>query len=125
MDDEENIKKMARVLRKGYTMVSEICPACQSPLFLDASKQLYCANCEKKVIKTHGNEEVTALMQESVLFELKKILNQKIEHVGVLINKEKDLEEINSLLRVLMGLLECVERIKRIGTPRIEKQDEV
>ncbi|MHA1144739.1 MAG: Sjogren's syndrome/scleroderma autoantigen 1 family protein [Candidatus Helarchaeota archaeon] len=120
MEEEGHIKKMAQMLRKGYTMVSDVCPACQSPLFLDKSKQLFCANCEKRVIKTKGDEGITALMQESGLLELKKVLNQKLNYINALISKEKNLDELNSLLRVLLALLDSIERIKRIGTPNIE-----
>ncbi|MHC1591241.1 MAG: Sjogren's syndrome/scleroderma autoantigen 1 family protein [Candidatus Helarchaeales archaeon] len=123
MEEDEHIKKMAQMLRKGYTMVSDICPSCQSPLFMDKSNRLFCANCEKRVVKASGDEGVTALMQESVLLEIKKILNQKLQYVGVLINKTKDLDELNSLLRVLLGLLESAERINRIGSRNLENKE--
>ena len=123
MNDDEQIKKMAQMLRKGHTMVSDTCPACYSPLFLNSSKQLYCASCEKRVVKTQGEEGVTNLMQESVLLELTKILNQKIQYMGVLINKEKNPDELNSLIRIMVGLLECAERIKKIGTLNFENYE--
>jgi len=51
---EENLKKISSELLKGSVLLQESCPACNSPLVdskNDPGKQMYCASCEKPVVR--------------------------------------------------------------------------
>ncbi len=111
---EFEIKKLANLLKKGYTMTSEACPACKSPLFLDKNKELFCGACNKKVIKAKDEHQLEDISIESVMLLLKKILNQKIEHIGILLNKETDLKNMNEITTILNNLLESLSRINKL-----------
>ncbi|MBT8171470.1 hypothetical protein KJN74_01175 [Candidatus Bathyarchaeota archaeon] len=51
-----NIKKMANLLRQGATLTEYACPACSSPIFKLRSEDLWCANCQKRVIIVREGE---------------------------------------------------------------------
>jgi len=114
-DQKENdkIKKMAEMLKKGYTMTSDICPSCNSPLFLK-NDLLFCPSCNKQVIKITDDKEAVSIIQESMLSKLNEVLNNKIEELTEIIKKEKEIDNLNSYIRLLVAYLESIERIKRI-----------
>ena len=116
MTDETDlaIKKMANLLRKGLTMTAEICPACNSPLFLDKNKELFCGACDKKVVKATDDQDIENIAIEGNLQMVKKILNQKIEKISILINKETEIDTLNNLTNLLNNLLTNVSKINNL-----------
>ena len=117
--ETNKIKQMANLLRQGYTMTSDVCPSCISPLFLK-NNLLYCPNCQKQVVKIKDDKEEVAIIQESLLSNLNKVIDKKIEILTELIQKENDTDNLNSYLRLLLLYLESIERIKRISIPKRE-----
>ena len=111
--NENNIKKMAEMLKQGYTMVSDVCPSCNSPLFLK-NDLLFCPSCNKQVIKITDDKEAVSIIQESMLSNLNQVISKKIEEITHLIEKEKDIDNLNSYTRLLIAYLESIERIRRI-----------
>ncbi|NVM04223.1 MAG: hypothetical protein HWN67_17970 [Candidatus Helarchaeota archaeon] len=123
MDDkkeDDKIKKMAEMLKQGYTMTSDICPSCNSPLFLK-NDLLFCPSCNKQVIKISDEREAISIIQESILSKLNEVINNKIEDLTQVIEKEKDIDNLNSYLRLLIAYLESIERIKRISRSGVDK----
>ena len=112
-NEENKIKIMADMLKQGYTMTSDICPECNSPLFL-RNDLLYCPICKKQVIKIADDREELSIIQESILSNLNQIINKKIEELTQTIQNEKDIDNLNSYFRLLIAYLESIERIKRI-----------
>ncbi len=112
--EDDKIKKMAEMLKQGYTMTSDICPSCNSPLFLK-NDLLFCPSCNKQVIKITDDKEAISIIQESMLAKLNEVINSKIEELTKIIEKEKDIDNLNSYLRLLIAYLESIERIKRIS----------
>ncbi len=49
-DDRTKLRSMADLLRSGATLTSLACPVCSSPLFRLKNGELWCAQCEKKVV---------------------------------------------------------------------------
>ncbi|MFX0133788.1 MAG: Sjogren's syndrome/scleroderma autoantigen 1 family protein [Candidatus Hodarchaeota archaeon] len=118
--EDDKIKKMAEMLKQGYTMTSDICPSCNSPLFLK-NDLLFCPSCNKQVIKISDDREAISIIQESMLSKLNEVINNKIEDLTQLIENEKDTDNLNSYLRLLIAYLETIERIKRITKSGIDK----
>ena len=112
-DEKDEIKRMANMLKQGYTMTSDICPVCNTPLFLK-NDLLFCPTCQKKVIKTKDDKEVVSIIQDTVLLNLNQIINKKIDELIQLIEKDKDIDNLSSYFRLLIAYLESIERIKRI-----------
>jgi uncharacterized Zn finger protein (UPF0148 family) len=46
----ENIKKMADLLRSGYTMLNIACPVCNNPIFQNREKNKFCPTCNREVL---------------------------------------------------------------------------
>jgi len=53
----DKIRLMAELLRSGATLTDLSCPVCASPLFRLKSGELWCAQCQKKVIVVKEEEE--------------------------------------------------------------------
>ncbi|MEM3193638.1 MAG: Sjogren's syndrome/scleroderma autoantigen 1 family protein, partial [Candidatus Bathyarchaeia archaeon] len=53
----DKIRLMADLLRSGATLTDLSCPACASPIFKLKSGELWCAQCQKKVIVVKEEEE--------------------------------------------------------------------
>jgi len=46
----ENVKKMAELLRSGNTMLNRSCPVCNTPIFRNKEGELFCPSCNRKVM---------------------------------------------------------------------------
>jgi len=105
---------MADLLRSGATLTSLSCPVCASPLFKMKSGELWCAQCQKRVIVVKEDGEITEALTIPLLDNLESTLITKI---GELNERMKDEIEINNLLKigeVLSKMLDSLERIRRI-----------
>ena len=112
-NEEDKIKRMADMLKQGYTMTSDICPSCNTPLFLK-NDLLFCPSCKKQVIKISEDKEAISITQESTLLNLSQIIDNKIKELTRIIENENDIDKLNSFVRLLIAYLEAIERIKKI-----------
>lgn len=53
----ENVKRMADVLRSGAAMLGETCPQCSSPLFKLHTNEIFCVNCNRKILIVKDDAE--------------------------------------------------------------------
>ncbi len=112
MSDEENVKRMADLLRSGATMLEYNCPVCGSPLF-KIRGEVWCPKCNKRVIISSGGEETQVTMQP-LLSETEKIILLKIQESSQQIAEEKDIAKLEKLSSLLAKWLEALERTRRI-----------
>jgi len=112
--DEPHIKRMADLLRQGTTLTDLACPACASPLFRLKSGELWCAKCEKKVIVVKEGEEPPKFTTSIALDNLEATLILKVQEVQKKMENEQNPEELQRLGTVLSGLLENLERTRKI-----------
>jgi UPF0148 protein len=45
----ENVRKMAELLRSGNTMLNRSCPVCNTPIFRNQEGDLFCPSCDREV----------------------------------------------------------------------------
>jgi len=119
----EDVKRMADMLRRGATMLSEQCPMCSSPLF-KLHDETFCVKCNRRVVMIKEGEEVpqmkderekppvasttvSALIEETALAKLQEIVSQA--------RGEKDASRLQQLGSSLMTWLEVLEKVKKIG----------
>jgi len=119
----EDVKRMADMLRRGATMLSEQCPVCSSPLF-KLQDETFCVKCNRRVVMVKEGEEVSqmkderekplvasttvsALIEETALAKLQEIVSQA--------RGEKDTGRLQQLGSSLMTWLEVLEKVKKIG----------
>jgi len=110
----KDIKNMADLLRRGATLTERICPACFSPLFKLKSGDLWCAQCEKRVIVVKEGAEPTEATSPLLLSSLETTILTKIQKVEQRISEETDIEQLQKLNDVLSTLLENLQRIRKM-----------
>ncbi len=113
-EEEQHIKRMADLLRQGSTLTELACPACASPLFRLRSGDLWCAKCEKKVIVVREGEEPTKITSSIVLETFEATLLAKAQEIQNKMQHEENIEELQKLSAVFSGLLENLEKIRKI-----------
>lgn len=111
--EEQHIKRMADLLRRGATLTELACPACASPLFRLKSGDLWCAKCEKRVIVVKEGEELAKVTGSMVLNTLEATLLEKIQEIQNKMQHEESVEELQKLGTALSGLLENLEKIRK------------
>ena len=112
--DESHIKRMADLLRRGSTLTELACPACASPLFRLKSGELWCGRCEKKVIVVKEGEEPFRMERSGALDSLEATLMAKVQEIQKKMQGEHNAEELQKLGTALSGLLENLERTRKI-----------
>ena len=109
----EKIQNMANLLKQGATLTELSCPACASPLFKLRDGQLYCAQCEKRVIVVKEGETPAQATSAMAMNTLENTLMSKIRDIEKRINEEKDIEQLQKLSNTLNTLLENLEKIRK------------
>jgi len=109
----EKIQNMANLLKQGATLTDLSCPACASPLFKLKDGQLYCAQCEKRVIVVKEGESATQAASSIAMNTLETTLMSKIRDIEKRINEERDIEQLQKLSNTLNTLLENLEKVRK------------
>ena len=112
--DSKNIKVMADLLRQGSTLTEHSCPACSSPLFKLGSGDLWCANCQKRVIIVREGEPEPASNKTPAFSNLESTILGKIQEIEKQLAEETDAKKLKTIGATLSTLLENLERIKKI-----------
>lgn len=112
------VKLMADLLRSGAVLTDLSCPACASPLFRLRSGEIWCAQCQKKVVIVKEEEEAKEVEALATLSQAETTIMMKIWEINERLRAEDNPEEIQRLSEVIRVLLENLERIRRIGKRR-------
>jgi len=113
-EEAKRIQSMADLLRQGATLTELNCPACSSPLFKWKSGELWCAQCQKRVIVVKEGEPASEATSPIILSALESTVLTKIQEVNRQIKEETDLEQLQRLGAILSTLLENLERIRKM-----------
>ena len=111
----DRVRLMADLLRSGATLTNLSCPVCASPIFRLKSGELWCAQCQKKVVVVREEEEARKIEALSTLSQVETTILMKIWEINEKLKNEGDLKEIQHLGSVLSILLDDLEKLKRIG----------
>lgn len=104
---------MADLLRQGATLTNLACPACASPLFRLKNGNLWCEKDQKKVIVVKEGEE-PRIASSAALDSLEATIMTKIQEIQNKIQCTQDPKELDRLGKTLSGLLENLERTRKI-----------
>ena len=116
---DKDVKRMAELLKSGAVMLSETCPICGSPLF-KMRDEVYCVQCDKKVVLVRGPTEEFEASSKGVLLKLEESIFKKVQDVEDALNRVEDpnrMLELGRLLSIWLDILEKVRRL-RIGHGR-------
>lgn len=107
---KELTKKAVELLLKGATLVSEPCPYCKGVRIMKNGNAL-CVNCGKE-----GKDESNIEIQEKI--EQFKTptdkLDQKIKELTDELEKEKDYEKQQQILRSINEIISIKEKLQKI-----------
>jgi len=113
-EDTKSIQTMADLLRQGATLTELSCPACSSPLFKLRSGEIWCAQCQKRVIVVKEGTPPTEATGPVVLGTLESTVLAKIQEVENKIRGETDPQQLERLSSLLSKLLENLEKLRKM-----------
>jgi len=113
-EESKRLQTMTDLLRQGATLTELSCPVCFSPIFKLKSGDLWCAQCQKRVVVLKDGESPTKATGYMLLTSLESTLLTKVQEVESRIREEADLKKLQELGVILSTLLENLERIKKI-----------
>jgi UPF0148 protein len=111
--EKTKIQNMVNLLKQGATLTELACPACASPLFKLKDGQLYCAQCEKRVIVVKEGESPAEVTGPMMMGTLESTLLSKIQEIEKRISQEKDVEQLQKLSDTLNMLLENLDKVRK------------
>ncbi len=114
----DRVRSMADLLRSGATLTDRSCPACSSPLFRLKNGDLWCAQCQKKVIVVKADEQIEDTSRLMALGNVESTLLAKIGEINERIQNENDVEELQRLNTVMATLLDNLNRVRKMGRLR-------
>jgi len=116
-ENEGRIRSMADLLRSGATLTDLSCPACSSPLFRLKNGDLWCAQCQKKVVVVKEGEQIEETESLSALGAVESTLLTKIGEINERMRTESSIDELQRLSAVLATLLENLGKVRKMGKP--------
>lgn len=114
--ERTKMKKMAELLKSGAKMLDKTCPQCGTPLFQLKSGEIYCANCDKRVIIVKEGEREGPVVKPLLWEELEDTLLVKLRETNDRMRSEEDPDELQRLVRLVSSLLETFENLKKAKT---------
>lgn len=125
----EDIKKMADLLRRGNTMLNLACPICNNPIFRKRNGEKFCPICNRKV-KIVDNELEQDIIQTEIvpplrkikeinkneqktieLNSLKEVITNKIEWIIQKLNSETQIDLIERHVKILLDLYDILKKV--------------
>ena len=113
MNEKTQLKRMADILKMGGTMLPELCPECSSPLF-NVQNEVWCINCNKRVIIVKEGEPIPDLIDSTVLSNVEKILFMKLQETSQQIKSESDISKLQELGCLMSTWLEVLDRLQKL-----------
>ena len=130
----EDIKKMAHLLRTGNSMLNHACPICNNPIFRKSDGLIFCPACNREVIivdEIQGkNTNITKELiltdnEENKKIDINKnnqqhindvieIINQKIYLLNQKMKSETQIDLIDKYSNILLKLFKILSNIRRI-----------
>ena len=111
--EDQDVRRMADLLRQGSTLTDLACPACHSPLFKLKNGDLWCEKCQKKVVVVKEGEDASKLQSAVALNSLETTLLTKIQEIQTKMQNETNVDELLKLNATLSALLDSLEKLRR------------
>ncbi|QEE14862.1 Sjogren's syndrome/scleroderma autoantigen 1 family protein [Promethearchaeum syntrophicum] len=129
---EQNIKKMATLLRSGATMLDKYCPNCNNILFRLKNEKIYCPICDREVIIVNNDLEnkKSQIAEEKIessnnipikkhisnnLLKLNDIFFNLVSRLSKKLEETDDLLVIEKIISNISQTLDLIIKIKKIS----------
>ncbi|MFX1377762.1 MAG: Sjogren's syndrome/scleroderma autoantigen 1 family protein [Promethearchaeota archaeon] len=124
----ENIKKMAELLRSGNTMLNIACPVCNNPIFRNKDGNKFCPTCNRTVLMVKDNSNEANVVEKADIYQkkqenhlnnrkieslnsLESVVFEKIEKITIKLSSETELSVIKSYTNILLNCLDILNKI--------------
>lgn len=115
LGEEGLIKKMAELLKDGSTMMDKVCPVCGTPLFKLKTGEIICPKCNKRVFIVSSEAEEARVFSEVAVSNLERTIAAKLHELDNRLRLADDLEELRLITAILIGLLDALEKIRKLS----------
>ncbi len=113
-EQEQDIKRMANLLKQGATLIELACPVCASPLFKLRDDTIWCAKCEKQVIVVREGETPPDTSAQTALESVEETILSKTKELQKNMQQEHDPKNLQEMGQALADLLENLDRIRKV-----------
>ncbi len=116
-DEDKLVKKMAKLLQEGATMLNYTCPKCNTLIYRLPNKKIICPSCNSEIIiqKENSSEQnSTNISTDSKIYnfeELSRTILSKIDVLNKKLQDEVDYSQLDKILTILEKLLSVHEKI--------------
>lgn len=114
-------KKLAKMLLEGAKLRAEACPVCSTPLVELKTGEVYCVNCEKRVLIVSDEKQVFEKSSlPTILSDLQRVVAHRIEESTEKLSQNAivKLED----LQIIESFLEILKRVKELDEARNHRQ---
>jgi uncharacterized Zn finger protein (UPF0148 family) len=127
---KDDAKKMANLLKSGFTMLNLACPVCSNPIFRDKNENTFCPVCNRKVVivndnisnKKENNKglndyniDLDEKVSSTAIYQnLKLTTMKKLHEFNDLLENEKDIETSKKLVELIAQLIDLICSIDKI-----------
>ena len=127
---KEDAKRMANLLKSGYTMLNLACPVCSNPVFRNHKGDTFCPICNRKVILInndhteesekkqnikHQNKEYHVKGNNIAIFQnLKQVVIIKLREFTDVLENEKDTEVSEKIIHIIKLLVNLISEINKL-----------
>ena len=124
-DDDKLIKKMAKLLREGATMLDKSCPNCGTLIYRLPNKKIICPSCNSEIIiqkDSSASKNVSQLpnSMSKISHDFQPVLNNLYLKLGELnhaLQDESDFAKIESILTMIDKILQIYKKIHDLYLP--------
>jgi UPF0148 protein len=120
---DENIKKMAELLRNGATMLDDYCPKCGNILFRLRNQQIFCPTCNLEIKYSQNNEQIETVDAEQtsdnstseikdVFTSTKSVYSEIFDRITHELKGLKEISLIEKYLEIHALLLDNLKKIR-------------
>ena len=125
-DEDQLIKKMAKLLQEGATMLDKTCPKCNSLIYRLPNNKIICPSCNSQIVIQKEDSSIEKTLQDlpdSQVFKFEELLRTVLSKMKILNKKlqdEVDYGQMDKIITIINKLLSVYEKIYAIHRYSVE-----
>jgi len=125
--EDSHIKKMAKLLHNGATMLDKNCPQCATILFRMKDNTIMCPKCEKQVVIVKSKEDELNWARNlgikkidvdsnvsTTFFDLNNLFASLIKNLSQKLKNTEDMTILGQMLNNINTALDIMQKLRKI-----------